>query len=64
MLLFPNKNAGYNFIHNDCNLFSLIIKNKSTLSKGKKVENFGKKEGSIVLILSYTNLTSNPICEK
>ena len=48
MLLFPNKNAGYNFIHNDCNLFSLIIKNKSTLSKGKKVEKFFEKKKEVL----------------
>ena len=45
MLLFPNKNAGYNFIHNDCNWFSLNKKKKKQkyTFKGEKSRELWKK---------------------
>ena len=48
MWLFPSENAGCNFIHDDCNSFSLTIykeiNNQEYNSKGKKLRNFLKKE--------------------
>ena len=44
MWLFPSENAGCNFIHDDCNSFSLTIykeiNNQEYNSKGKKLRIF------------------------
>ena len=53
MSLFPSKNVGHCFIHNDCNSIFLIIKKKKKKKKQKQEYKRGKSREIYIYIYIF-----------